>query len=214
MLKINKTFVLVSLTLFVFGVFGAVTPLVHAQPAPGNYIPLAPLPNTTTASGETNFNTYVVGMFALLIGVATVLAVIMIVIGGIEYISSAAVGGKSDGKEKITQALYGLLLAASCWLILYTVNPDLLKFDVLNSIPTSYNQGTYYGATPPGTPGWYVRYEFMCVTATSVWSTAYLGPMESEEVCRDPGIAHFHRGICPDGHEQELQNLSCIEVLP
>ena len=70
--------------------------------------------------------TYLTGMVKLLIMVAGVLAVIMIMLGGIQYMSSDAISGKEEGKEKITQALFGLLLAIASWLILNTINPDLL----------------------------------------------------------------------------------------
>jgi hypothetical protein len=50
--------------------------------------------------------------------------------GGIEYMTSELVSSKEAGKERIRDALFGLLLALGAWTLLYTINPDLLKSDV------------------------------------------------------------------------------------
>lgn len=115
----------------VFFVAKNVTPRVMADEA-FEYTPLSPLPHTTQgAIGKetTNINLYLLGMFKLLIGVAGVLAVIMIVIGGIQYMSTDAISGKLDGKGKIQQAIGGLLLAVLSYLLLQTINPNLLKIN-------------------------------------------------------------------------------------
>lgn len=147
----------------VIGLSDAINPtniaFAQNQPTSGTYVPLAPLPNTGLDSGTTttNFRSYVLGMFGLLIGAAAALAVIMIVIGGIQYMSTDAISGKSEGKERITDAIYGLLLAISCWLILNTVNPDILKFDVLKEVrntPQTYYKvrSCVWQANPNGLP--------------------------------------------------------------
>jgi hypothetical protein len=118
------------------------------------YVPLAPIGdfvNTTTAA---DLSQYLNNMFRLGIGIATALAVLMIVIGGIEYMSTDAIGGKEEGKEKITSALWGLFLALAAYLILNTINPQLLNtsLDINNgsSIPgsvTGSNQGAIAAQT-------------------------------------------------------------------
>lgn len=108
--------------LFLFSVF-FFTLTVSAQ---NTYEPLVNLPYTTNASGQTDFGTYVVGAFRLAIALAGLLAVIRIVWGGIKYMSSDAVSNKSEGKEVITGAVYGLLLAIGSWLIVSTINASLL----------------------------------------------------------------------------------------
>ena len=62
------------------------------------------------------------------LAIAAALAVIMIVWGGVEIMLSESVFKKDDGKKKIKDAIYGLLLALVSWLILYTINPDILNF--------------------------------------------------------------------------------------
>lgn len=69
-------------------------------------------------------------MINLIIGIAAVLSVIMIVIGGMEYMTSELPGNKEHGRERMTNAVLGLLIALSAWALLNTINPDLLKSDV------------------------------------------------------------------------------------
>ena len=41
---------------------------------------------------------------------------------------------RSEGKKQISGALWGLLLAFGAWLILYTINPELIKLNF--ALPT------------------------------------------------------------------------------
>ena len=66
--------------------------------------------------------------FSFGLAIAAALAVIMIVYGGVEIMLSESVFKKDDGKKKIKDAIYGLLLALVSWLILYTINPEILNF--------------------------------------------------------------------------------------
>ena len=94
------------------------------------YQTLAQIPQLGTTVDPTSLSSYLQKVFEIGIGVAAGLAVIMIVLGGIEYMSTDAIGGKEEGKEKITSALWGLLLALSAWLILNTINPALLNMNL------------------------------------------------------------------------------------
>ena len=88
-----------------------------------DYIPLEPLPETTITGGGVTFQTYLPGIYKLGIGIAGVLAVLMITIGGIEYMVSEAISGKERAKQRIWNAVWGLLLAFISYAILYTLNP-------------------------------------------------------------------------------------------
>lgn len=94
------------------------------------YIPLEPIAGLNTDPGPDKLGSYIQGLFRILIGVAGMLAVLMISIGGFQYMSTDAVYGKSEAKERITYAIGGLLLAIVSWLILNTINPELLKTDL------------------------------------------------------------------------------------
>lgn len=109
------------------------------------YTPLAPLPDGTgqlmgefdTKPSDTNpcpFGKYLNIVIKFFIGMAAVLSMIMIVMGGIEYMTSDLVSSKESGKSKIRNAVLGLLLALGSYTILNTLNPKLLDV-CLNNLP-------------------------------------------------------------------------------
>ena len=79
------------------------------------------------ASGVIN---NIIGIFNLIIAIAGGLAVLKIIYGGIQYMSTDAFGAKNEAKDTIKNAIWGLLLAISAWLILYTVNPNLVEINL------------------------------------------------------------------------------------
>jgi len=71
---------------------------------------------------------YIAVIYKYGIGLAAVLATIMIMIGGFIWLTSAGSPDKvGKGKEFITSALTGLLLALFSYMILATVNPNLVS---------------------------------------------------------------------------------------
>lgn len=78
------------------------------------------------ATSANAFGRYINLMIKLFIGICAVLAVVMIVMGGIEYMGSELISGKEAGKDRINGAVLGLLLALGAYTLLYTINPDLL----------------------------------------------------------------------------------------
>lgn len=95
-----------------------------------DYTPLAPIPELTDNNGQTDVNAFIPGAIRLIIGIASGLAVLFIIIGGIKYMSSDAWSKKDEGKKTIQNALGGLLLAIGSYVLLNTVNPELLDFDI------------------------------------------------------------------------------------
>ena len=109
-----------------------------AQSANQGYL-LEPLPGTETAPGtSTSLSGYLQAVFAFGMSLAGIFAVLMIVIGGIQYITAYDNPGRAgSAKNTIWQALIGLLLVVSAWLILYTINPDLTKGELnIPAIPS------------------------------------------------------------------------------
>ncbi|MBI5005260.1 MAG: hypothetical protein HZC03_01510 [Candidatus Lloydbacteria bacterium] len=99
--------------------------------APIQYVPLAPLPGQE-GSTHVSLGGYLSNMYTLIIGIAGVLAVLMIVIAGIEYMTPTS-SAKESGKNRALAAILGLLLALVSYLILQTINPDLVggpRFDL------------------------------------------------------------------------------------
>lgn len=94
----------------------------------GEYKLLAPIPGLKTAPN--NFGEYINIMLKIAIGFCAVLAVIMIVIGGISYMGSESIFGKTEAKSQITKAILGLLIALGSYAILNTINPDFLNTNI------------------------------------------------------------------------------------
>jgi hypothetical protein len=72
-----------------------------------------------------------------------ILALFMLIIGAYQYLMAAGSGNASDAKDTITSALLGLILGLTAWIILSTINPDLVNMRGITQISG--------GAT--GTPG-------------------------------------------------------------
>jgi hypothetical protein len=109
-----------------------------------DYTLLAPIPLdgqiTSNLQGPDFFKDYIPGIFTTIIGLVAVLAVVRIIWGGILYISSDAINSKSDGKKMIIESIWGLVLIATAWLILYTINPKLVDIN-LSITPTTISTG-------------------------------------------------------------------------
>jgi hypothetical protein len=86
--------------------------------------------------------------FALLIG--GILAFGAIVYGGVKYTFAAGnPSGQSEGKAWVTSALWGLLLLASAYIVLNTINPELLNL----TLPGLPGISAPIAGAPVGTTG-------------------------------------------------------------
>jgi hypothetical protein len=92
------------------------------------YQPLVPNAFGTTLTNTTSLGQFLSQAFQFGLALAAALAVVMIVWGGVEIMLSESVFKKEDGRKKIWDAIWGLGLALVSWLILYTINPDILNF--------------------------------------------------------------------------------------
>lgn len=66
-------------------------------------------------------------MMNLLIALSSATAVVMLIWGGIEYMWSEQLSNKKMGLERAKNAIYGLLLILSSYLILRTIDPRLVE---------------------------------------------------------------------------------------
>jgi hypothetical protein len=95
-----------------------------------NYAPLTTLPGVFTAGTPTNPVAVLKGIYGLAIGIGSVIAVVMIIFAGFKYMYVESMNGKSDAKEQIQNAILGLLVILGSYIILRTINPDLVDFDI------------------------------------------------------------------------------------
>jgi hypothetical protein len=142
-LKTKKIFMLFVITMILLP-----TMLVLAE----DYTLLAPLPGLETVPENNALGVYIPFVFKLLIGLSAAAAVLMIVYGGIQYMTTDAIMKKEEGKKQIQNAVFGLVLVISAWLILNTINPGLLKFDLnIESITTKSGPEGHW----PSSPNWF-----------------------------------------------------------
>ncbi len=128
---IKNTQILLVLVIGLFSLF-AVTTEVHAQSTGLTYQLLEKIPGTADLSG-TNLAGYIQAIYRVALIVVTLSAVFMITVGGFMYLTSAGnTSAMSSAKGIIFDALIGLIIALCAWLVLYVINPDLVK----TAIPT------------------------------------------------------------------------------
>lgn len=100
-----------------------------------DYVPLTkggiPLVSGNTVDMQVLLN----ALLGLTVGVAALLAIIMIVIGGFEYMTTDSAFKMGNAKERITNAIVGLLIVLAAVLILQTINPDIVSLNIFGNVP-------------------------------------------------------------------------------
>lgn len=169
------------------------------------YTLLEPIMGVTAINTASDLATFFNFLFKMLIGLCSLLAVVMIIIGGIEYLTTEAFTGKSGARERIENAVTGLVLLAAVYLILYTINPNLLKLNIdLKAIETHIDgvtlsdvqfisdaQFSSITGHVPQTPAELKAYVASVATQLGVEQCALEAIIEKETIGWDPGaIGH------------------------
>ena len=124
---ITKKTILIAGMLLFFGF----APHVLAE----GFVALAPIPGLTdpsalSAARSTNLASFFNNLYKFAIGMAAALAVIMIIWGGLEYSTQDSISKKSDGKQRIYNAILGLVLVLSPVLVFSIINPAILNLSI------------------------------------------------------------------------------------
>jgi hypothetical protein len=82
------------------------------QPQQSTYTPLAPL-TVGNESFRTDLTGFIIDAFRFIIAFAAALAVFMVVMGGIQYMSTDAISGKKMAEHELNK-----LLLVYCWSLL------------------------------------------------------------------------------------------------
>lgn len=89
------------------------------------------LPGLINGGVRTDFISFLKWFYPFLLSAAAVLAVLMIVVSGVQWAGSmGSEQAIKNAKDRLTNAIFGLILAFAAWLILNTINPDLIKLRV------------------------------------------------------------------------------------
>ncbi len=151
---LQKILFIAPLTAF-FALF-FVSMYAHAAGTESGYTLLADIPTIVPKDASVGITLvdYMKGLFVAVIGLAIVLAVVQLVIGGIEYVAAAAPSAKSDARNRIAGAIGGLLLILIAWILLQALNPKLLNVGLnLEKIAVFGGDGGGWdgGTNPPNT---------------------------------------------------------------
>jgi len=84
----------------------------------------------TEAGNQAGIGPFVNLLYKYGVGIGAILAVLLVMYGGFQYMTSEAVGNKSEGRETITRALIGLFLLLSPVLVFGVINRDILNIDL------------------------------------------------------------------------------------
>ncbi|MCX6760155.1 MAG: pilin, partial [Candidatus Nealsonbacteria bacterium] len=149
--KINIFFIAILLLIFACPLISMAQSSSSAIPAPQleiDYPSLEPFATNppTTPIGPNVLPNYIVYVFGFIIVVSAITAVVMIAIGGVEYIYSAGSPEKmKSGVSKITSSVLGLIILGCSFLILKTINPNLVKIDEPYVAPfvSEFNYGVW-----------------------------------------------------------------------
>lgn len=114
-----------------------------------NYTLLEKIPGVD--STNLNLAAYLSAVYKLAIWIVGLCALFMFLVGAFMYMLSAANTSKTGSAKSIMQdALIGLILALTSYLILYVINPDLVNLKLPSvSMPSGGSADT---GTPPSTP--------------------------------------------------------------
>jgi len=106
---------------------------------------------------------YIAGIYKYAIALAVTLAIFMVMVGGFLWITAAGDKGKiGKATEIITDAVVGLILAVGSYVILYTINPDIINFNALRlklvetqplteAAPNEFDTGQNESSSAPST---------------------------------------------------------------
>lgn len=97
--------------------------------------------------GDGSFSDLINNIYIYTIVISAMLAVIMITIGGFQYMGGGSYTTKGAGKERMTNAIIGILIVISAVLILNIINPKIAKLELFKDAGTVFT-----GDEPPPPP--------------------------------------------------------------
>ena|SRR3989344_1390666 len=115
----------------------------HAQTS--DFVPLAQTEGSKLgqlySTTDGNLSNFINGLFKFGIAIGAIIAVLRLAYAGFLYMGSADMwSSKSEAKKILADVTLGLLILLSIYLILYQINPDIVKLkalDVIKSTPAT-----------------------------------------------------------------------------
>ena len=129
-MKILKNITILTTILFLLFFLMSFTQAKNTCPAktPGECVVVeAAVQNIASPYLALSYSQYLDNLYEYLLGLVGIAALGAMVYGGVLYITAAANPSKlGEAKRWINNAIFGLLLAAFSYVLLYTINPDLV----------------------------------------------------------------------------------------
>lgn len=146
---------------------------------------------------------YLGWIFRFVLAAAAFLAVVKIVIGGMHImVGGASESSQTKGREMISMAIWGLLLAISSVLILGAINPDLVKTGLtVPDIKVKSGSGGDGIIMDVGGSGCCIRAGWSSTECEYVKSSADCknGSFENLKACGNFSVCENQEKKCPDG---------------
>lgn len=163
-----------------------------------SYTPMEAIPGQGAAV-PTDFYTYITSIYKFGIGAVGIAALLMITIGGYMYLTSAGNNAAmQNAKDIITDSIVGVLLALGSYLLLYFINPDLVRLKPLT--PSSTTAPTTSNPAGAGLGQPVSQIGASCSGATSD-KTNYCGTTSCSKTCNlsqyDSLINQYETSIVP-----------------
>lgn len=97
------------------------------------YSPMILIPGMNP-SGATSLPALINSIYVLAIAVGAIFAVIKIALAGVKYSMDDVITSKEEAKKDIKGVLMGLAILLIPFIVLNTINPDLINMNVLSSM--------------------------------------------------------------------------------
>lgn len=124
--------------------------------------------STATPSGM------IKNFYNISLGIAVAAAFIILIYGAVLWTVSGAIPAKQDAIQYISAALWGLALLLAAYLILYTINPDLVNLGSGEGLFKDIGQSAQQAAQQTGQDeAWKIPITRLINCATEVWTTAF-----------------------------------------
>lgn len=149
------------------------------------FVPLTHFPQIQSLAQSQGFGDFVNTLYKICIGAGAVLAVIMIMVAGVQFMTSrGSVSSNEKAKSHIQNALLGLLLVLAPTIVFGIINPEILHLNLGNEFTQLKQKDIQQGAfatpwtTPSGTQA-YLLAEYVVYTNNSTNASCYASLVNS-----------------------------------
>ncbi len=120
----------------------------------GNFVSLTQLPTFQNITNQPSLTVFFNNLYKICIGIAATLALIQIIIAGVMYMGGDSVTETRVARQKIGQAILGLVLVLSPVVVFGIINPSILSLSIggLNKLSPSTTPATPAPTSPTNPP--------------------------------------------------------------